>query len=81
LGPWRAGWLWACGPGGNLFLDLEGDPYVGDTGLEYLSALTDLDDRSLLARLLTFDAQRLAGGVRLQGRDAPPLAWRLPALH
>jgi predicted RecB family nuclease len=30
---------------GDLFLDLEGDPYVGDTGLEYLFGLTDVDDR------------------------------------
>ncbi|MEN3357186.1 MAG: hypothetical protein V7637_1168 [Mycobacteriales bacterium] len=28
---------------GDLFLDLEGDPYVGDTGVEYLFGLCDID--------------------------------------
>ncbi len=30
---------------GDLFLDLEGDPYVGDTGLEYLFGLCDVHGR------------------------------------
>jgi uncharacterized protein len=30
---------------GDLFLDLEGDPYVGDSGLEYLFGLCDAEGR------------------------------------